>query len=345
VSLPVPIGTGPAPTSGALVDRFGRRHTYLRVSVTDRCNLRCTYCMPADGLDWIPREDLLTYEEITRIVAVLARLGVRKVRLTGGEPTVRRDLVRLVSAIASIPGIEDVAMTTNGLRLVTMAAPLAAAGLRRVNVSLDDIDPERFAALTRGGDVHEVLRGIAAARAAGLVPVKINAVVVAGVNDDAPLRLVRHFADTPDIEVRFIETMPFERVDRRERHVPASTIRASLAAALSPLDPLPSANFAGPAVRWRLRDTGQVVGFVSPITEHFCEACNRLRLQADGHLRTCLSREAQPSLRTLLREGLDDDGLERELRGRLWAKVAGHEAHLQGDARRTFDGDMTSIGG
>ncbi len=345
MSLPAPIPGAVAPTTGALVDRFGRVHTYLRVSVTDRCNLRCTYCMPAEGLAWMPRETVLTYEEITRIVSVLAGMGVRKVRLTGGEPTVRRDLPSLVAALAAVPGIDDLAMTTNGLLLDVLAAPLRAAGLRRVNVSLDDVDPERFAAVTRGGDVHRVLRGIAAARAAGLAPVKLNAVVVAGVNDDAPLRLVRHFADAPDVELRFIETMPFERVDRSERHVPAARIRAALAEAVSPLDPLPAPPHGGPATRFRLRATGQVVGFVSPITEHFCDACNRLRLQADGHLRTCLSREAEPSLRDLLRAGVDDAGLARELRRRLWGKAAGHEAHLDGESFRAFDGVMTSVGG
>jgi cyclic pyranopterin phosphate synthase len=345
VSLPVATGGPTPPAAGPLVDRFGRVHTYLRLSVTDRCNLRCTYCMPAEGLDWMPRDDLLTYEELVRVVRVLARLGVRKVRLTGGEPTVRRDLQALVAGLRAIPELGELAMTTNGLRLETLSAPLKAAGLTRVNVSLDDTDPERFAALTRGGDVHRVLRGIEAARAAGLTPVKINAVVVAGVNDDAPVRLVRHFAHAPDVEVRFIETMPFEQVDRTVRHVPAAVLRARITEQVSPLEPLPSGRHAGPATRFRLTTTGQVVGFVSPITEHFCEACNRLRLQADGHLRTCLSREAQPSLRDLLRAGVDDPGLERALRERLWGKIAGHEAHLEGSAFRTFDGDMTSIGG
>lgn len=341
MSLPPPIDGLQRPESGALVDRFGRAHTYLRVSVTDRCNYRCTYCMPAEGLPWMPREDLLTYEEIARIVRVLVRMGVRKVRLTGGEPLIRRDVVELVRALGAIEGLEDLAMTTNGHRLAPLAADLAAAGLERVNVSLDDVDPDVFRTLTRGGDVTKVLDGIEAARSAGLRPVKVNAVIVAGVNEEAPLRLVRHFEDRPDVEIRFIETMPFERVDPSHRHVAAARIRE----ALGPLEPVASARFAGPATRFRVERTGQVVGFVSPITEHFCQACNRLRLQADGHLRTCLSREAEPSLRDLLRDGLDDAGLDRVLRLRVWGKVAGHEAHLDGDAFRSFDGVMTSVGG
>lgn len=343
MSLPEPVPGATLRDDGPLLDRFGRVHTYLRVGVTDRCNLRCTYCMPAEGLSWLPRDDLLTYEELARLVAVMARAGVRKVRLTGGEPTVRRDLVELVRALAAVPELEDLAMTTNGLLLESLAAPLADAGLRRVNVSLDDTDPATFARLTRGGDVARVLRGIAAARAAGLTPVKINAVVVAGQNDDAPLRLVRHFADAPDVELRFLETMPFERVDPTRRHLPAARVREALAA-ISPLEPLPPPPHGGPATRYRLTATGQVVGFVSPLSEHFCDACNRLRLQADGHLRTCLSREAEPSLRELVRGGATDAALLREVRRRLWGKVAGHEAHL-GDEGRPFEGVMTSVGG
>lgn len=326
-------------TGGPLVDRRARVVRYLRVSLTDRCNYRCTYCMPAEGLPWMPRDDLLSYEEIERIVTVLVRLGIRKIRLTGGEPLIRRDIAVLIRGLAAIEGIEDLAMTTNAHRLGPLAQALADAGLRRVNVSLDDIDPDVFRELTRGGDVSRVLDGIDRARAAGL-GVKLNAVVVAGINEDAPLRIVRHFADRPEIEIRFIETMPFERVDRSRRHVAARTIRDQL----GELEPLAPPLHAGPATRFRL-PSGQVVGFVSPITEHFCQACNRLRLQADGHLRTCLSREAEPSLRDVLRAGIEDDALEQLLRRRVWGKVAGHEAHLDGDGRRAFEGVMTSVGG
>lgn len=346
MSLPPPVAPegAPAPRAGALADRFARVHTYLRVSVTDRCNYRCTYCMPAEGLDWMPRADLLSFEEITRIVRVLAGMGVWKVRLTGGEPTVRRGLPDLVAAIAAVPGIRDLAMTTNAHRLAPMAETLAKAGLRRVNISIDALDPEVFAAVTRGGDVHKVLAGIDAALAAGLTPVKLNCVVVNGVNDGEPVRLVERFRDRPEIQIRFIEYMPFDRVDARRKHLPARAIREALAERYT-LVSRGRPPGGGPAVEWTLAETGQVVGFVSPITEHFCDACNRLRLQADGHLRTCLSREAAPSLRDVLRQGIDDEALAVVLRERVWGKVAGHEAHVESESFRPFDGEMTSIGG
>ena len=344
MSLPPRIEGMERPTSGPLLDPFGRRHTYLRVSVTDRCNYRCTYCMPAEGLDWMPRDHLLTFEEIGRIVKVFASMGVRKVRLTGGEPTVRRGLEKLVGTIASVDGIEDLAMTTNGHLFAKWAPVFAEAGLKRINVSIDSVEPDQFRAITRGGDLARVIRAIAVSREVGLRPVKLNCVVIRDTNDDQVLAMVRRFAEWPDVEIRFIEFMPFSEVDRQRRHVPAREMRARVEAALGPLEPLGRPAGGGPAVMWRLAQTGQRIGFISPITEHFCEACDRLRLQADGHLRTCLSREAAPSLRDLLREGLTDEELEQHLRVRLWNKVAGHEAHLDGDFR-AFDGVMTSVGG
>jgi cyclic pyranopterin phosphate synthase len=339
VSLPPP-STAPRPAAdGPLVDRFGRVHTYLRVSVTDRCNYRCTYCMPEEGLDWKPRETLLSFEEITRVVAAFTRLGIRRVRLTGGEPLVRKGLHHLVRMLGQL-GLDDLAMTTNGHLLPREAGRLAAAGLRRVNVSCDAISPEVFRALTRTGDVGQVLAGIEAARAAGLTPIKINAVVVRGVNVDEVVPLLEHFAPhAADTIVRFIEYMPFSGHERL--HEPGASLRERIGEryTLQPLGFGPG----GPAVGWRVVETGQQIGFISPITEHFCERCNRLRLDADGHLRTCLSREDAPSLRDLLRAGVDDAGLEQTLRGMVWAKGEGHEAHL--DVWRAFEGVMTRIGG
>lgn len=329
---------------GPLVDPFGRVHTYVRVSVTDRCNFRCTYCMPADGLDWMPRDQVLTFEEITRIVRVLAGMGVSKVRLTGGEPTVRNGLPELVAMLAAVPGITDLAMTTNAHRLEAQAHALAEAGLKRVNVSIDAVDPAIFAAITRGGDVVRVLRGIDAALDAGLLPVKLNCVVMNGVNDGEVEPLIARFADRPDVRIRFIEYMPFDRVGQQKHHLPARVLRERLSARWT-LEPLGRPSHGGPAMEWRIAETGQVIGFVSPITEHFCDACNRIRLQADGHLRTCLSREAAPSLRDALRAGLDDGGLARLLRDRVWAKVPGHEADVDGEGFKAFEGDMTSVGG
>lgn len=345
MTLPEPVEGLERPESGPLIDRFGRQHTYLRISVTDRCNYRCTYCMPAEGLQWMPRSELLTYEEIGRLVRVFGRLGITRVRLTGGEPTIRRDIEQLVAAVSSAPGITEVAMTTNGHRFAACAEALARAGLRRVNISIDSLDPEQFRRITRGGDLRRVLESIDAAIAFGLVPVKLNCVVVAGVNEDQILPLVERFADRPEVVVRFIEYMPFGGNDARKLHLPARRIRERLAARYT-LERVGRATpGAGPARDWRIAETGRYVGFISPITEHFCEACNRLRLQADGHLRTCLSRDRTPSLRDLLRSGATDAELEHALRLMVWGKVAGHESHLEGSAWRAFEGVMTRIGG
>jgi cyclic pyranopterin phosphate synthase len=338
VTLPAPIDGLEQPREGALLDRYGRAHTYLRVSVTDRCNYRCTYCMPAEGFVGMPRADLLTYEEITRVVSALAGMGVRRVRLTGGEPLVRAALPSLVASIARIEGIADLSMTTNGHLLASKAKELVAAGLHRVNVSLDAVDAALFRAMTRGGDLSRVLRGIDQALEAGLRPVKINTVVVRGENHEHAPAVVERFASYGEaVEVRFIEYMPFASIGDARKHVPAAEMRMWWPDA-TPLGRGPG----GPAVRYRL-PSGQVIGFISPITEHFCEACNRLRLQADGDLRTCLSRDRTPSLRDLLRGGADDETLRAVLRGMVWQKVAGHEAHeLAGQA---FEGIMTQVGG
>lgn len=343
MSLPTPIEGLHLRHEGPLIDRFGREHSYLRVSITDRCNYRCTYCMPEEGLDWMPRPHILSYEEVARLVRVFVGLGIRRVRLTGGEPTVRRDLPELVRLLGAIEGLQDLAMTTNGHALAPRAETLARAGLKRVNISLDALDPAIFAELTRGGDAIRVLASIAAARKAGLQPIKINTVVIRGVNDHEVERLVDFFAPQADnTELRFIEFMPFGS-DRRQ-HVPAAELRARLSRryTLRP-EPESAAVGGGPARTWRIEPTGQRIGFISPITEHFCGACNRLRLMADGHLRTCLSRDDTPSLRDLLREGATDDQLARVIRAMVWHKVAGHEAHL--DDPRNFEGVMTRIGG
>ena len=330
------------PTRGALLDRFGRAHTYLRVSVTDRCNYRCVYCMPEQGLKWLPRDHLLTFEEIERVAAVFVRNGVQRIRLTGGEPTVRKGLVDLVARLSALPGLVDLAMTTNGHLFAPMAGNFAAAGLRRLNVSIDALEPAQFTAMTRGGDVAKVLAAIDAALQTGIRPVKLNCVVMRGVNEDQIPKLIEHFSDRPnDIVVRFIEYMPFDGNDRIRHHVPVSQLRADLAQRYT-LVPTMDGQGGGPSRNYRLQETGQIVGFISPMTEHFCEACNRLRLQADGHLRTCLSKEALPSLRDVIRSGVTDAELETTLRARLWAKVAGHRAHL---GEVDFEGVMTSVGG
>lgn len=329
-------------SSPPLTDRFGRVHTYLRVSVTDRCNYRCVYCLPAEGMSWRPRDELLSYEEIGRIVRVFARMGVRKVRLTGGEPTVRSDITELVREIASTPGIVDVAMTTNAHTLGRLAPRLAQAGLSRINVSLDSLDPERFRALTRGGNLARVLDGIDAARASGLVPIKINAVLLRGENDDEIVSLAEYFGRWPDTtELRFIEYMPFE--ERWHKSVPSAEVRERMAERYT-LEPAGRRSATdGPARRWRIAETGLPVGFISPLSEHFCARCNRLRLMCDGHLRTCLAHDDTPSLRDILRAGATDAELEEAIRDMVWAKPEGHDAAVEGG--RHFEGVMTAIGG
>ena len=328
------------PTTPALLDRFGRLHTYLRVSVTDRCNFRCVYCLPEQGMQWMPRREVLSFEEIGRIVAVMAQMGLRRVRLTGGEPTIRRDINALVHAVAGVPGIGDVSMTTNAHRFAAQAEGLAAAGLRRVNISIDSLDPARFATITRGGDLAAVLAGIQAARAAGLVPIKLNMVVMRGINDDEIVSLVRYFQPhAADTVVRFIEYMPFE--GRWHENMPAGEMRARLASEFGALSPASMDVGAGPANYWRAGELK--VGFIAPLTEHFCAQCNRLRLLADGQLRTCLAHEDTPNLRDLLRGGASDAVLSDTLRAIVLGKPAGHEAEAEGG--KFFEGVMTGIGG
>jgi len=324
-----------------LVDSFDRIHTYLRVSVTDRCNYRCVYCMPAEGMSWRPRDELLSYEEIARLVFVFARLGIRQIRLTGGEPTLRSDITDLIAAISQIEGIDDLAMTTNGHTLGKLAPRLAAAGLTRINVSIDSLKPERFSEITRGGKLARVLAGIDAARAAGMVPVKLNAVLLRGVNEDEVFDLIEYCAATDgEVQLRFIEYMPFEA--RWHQCVPAAEVRERIGARYA-IEPDSLKVGGGPARTWKIPTLGVKVGFISPLSNRFCGSCNRLRLMVDGHLRTCLAHEDTPSLRDLLRRGASDDQLERAIRLMVMGKPDGH--HCEVDGGSVFEGIMTGIGG
>lgn len=335
VSLPV-VTAGPSrdftPTGDPLRDRFARSIRYLRVSVTDRCNFACTYCVPEDGIEHKTRADLCTFEELERIVGVFAALGVRRVRLTGGEPTVRAGFVDLVARLRRVPGIEELVITTNGHRLPELAAPLAAAGLAGANVSLDTLDPTRFAEVSGGGDLARVIAGIDAARAAGL-EVKLNAVALAGVNDAEVARLCS-FAWERGLVMRFIEHMPLSSgaLFVPVRELSAATIRAEVAAAFGPLEPSSAdRGIAGPARYWRLAsDPTREVGIISAMTEHFCDACNRVRLTADGQLHACLGHDDAVSLRDVVRGGGSDDDLLRAIAWSVQGKRAGHEFQLSG---------------
>jgi GTP 3',8-cyclase len=309
-----------------LVDSFARRVRYLRVSVTDRCNYRCTYCMPEE-IDFKPRKELLTFEEITQIVRVFAGNGVRRIRLTGGEPTVRADLIDLVAMIAGVPGIDEIAMTTNGHLLAGLAAPLAAAGLRDVNVSIDTVDAARFREVTRKGDLGRVIAGIDAARAAGL-GVKLNAVALRGVNDDEIASLCE-FAWGRNLVVRFIEHMPMSSgaLFAPERELDAASIRAAVAERFGALMSSQAGDLPrGPARYWQLAsDPSKRVGIISAMTEHFCDSCNRVRLTATGDLHACLGHDDAVSLREIVRAGGSDDDLRAAIAIALDGKRAGHE--------------------
>lgn len=285
------------------LDNFDRPISYLRVSVTDRCNLRCIYCMPPEGIPWRPHREILRYEEIERVVRAAASLGISKVRLTGGEPLLRKGLVGLVSMIARIPGIDDLAMTTNGILLARYAEELKAAGLNRVNVSLDTLRPERFRRITRLGELSDTLEGIAAGKDAGLVPVKVNTVVIRGLNDDEVVDFAR-LTRAPDWHVRFIEVMPLgHNADwAGNGYVPMGEVRERIERELGELIPARLGG-GGPARYYRLLGTQGTIGFITPISEHFCYQCNRLRLTADGKLRPCLLSDYEINLRTPLRQG------------------------------------------
>ncbi|MBX3133011.1 MAG: GTP 3',8-cyclase MoaA [Gemmatimonadaceae bacterium] len=296
--------TLPAP----LKDQHGRSIEYLRISVTDRCNFRCVYCMPAEGLPWLPKQEILSYEEITEVVRQLAPLGLRRLRLTGGEPTIRPELVRLVQMLRAVPGIEDIALSTNGAKLPTMARELRAAGLDRVNLSADSLRPERIVAIARRDLKFEPVQAIRAALAAGLEPVKVNVVVMRGLNDDEIEDFARLTLELP-IHVRFIELMPVgEMAHLTDAHIVPSDEVLRRVAGIAPLEGAAGpAKGNGPAKYYRLAGAAGTVGVITPMTHTYCGDCNRVRLTADGRLRTCLYGDHEVNLREPLRAGL---GLE-----------------------------------
>jgi GTP 3',8-cyclase len=326
-----------------LTDSFGRVATDLRLSLTDRCNLRCTYCMPADGLPWAPHDDILTDAEIVRLVGIaVGRLGVRQVRLTGGEPTLRAGLAELVARLAALRPRPELSLTTNGVSLARLARPLADAGIDRVNVSLDTLRPARFAALAGRDRLDDVLAGLVAAAAAGLRPVKINSVLVRGLNDDEAPDLVR-WARAAGYQLRFIEQMPLEAQGtwRRERMVTAAEILTALRREfdLTPLDGRGSA----PAELFAVDGGPAAVGVIASVTAPFCAACDRVRLTADGQVRDCLFARSESDLRTPLRSGADDDELARRWVAAVAGKRAGHGVDGPGFHRPSRP--MSAIGG
>ena len=306
------------------IDRFGRNIHYLRISLTDHCNLRCVYCMPED-MTFRPSSELMQDDELLRLVDLCAQLGFDKIRLTGGEPTVRANLVALVSAIRQTPGIQSLSMTTNGVLLERLAQPLAQAGLQRVNVSLDTLNPEQFKRLTRWGNLEQVWRGILAAEAAGLTPIKINAVVVRGYNEAEVSGLARLTLEHP-WQVRFIEMMPFAGATdlQLNQMVTAEEILERIRREVGPVEVSNGGELDGEARLFRLAGAQGELGFISSVTEPFCAACTRARLTADGRLRLCLLREGEVDLLTPLRLGASQPELRQLILDGIWYKPWGH---------------------
>ncbi|GAA3533120.1 cyclic pyranopterin monophosphate synthase [Aeromicrobium flavum] len=305
----------------SLVDGFGRVHRDLRISLTDKCSLRCTYCMPAEGVPWIERDSILTTDEIERVARVCVDLGVTSIRLTGGEPLVRKDAVEVVRRLAALG--PEVSMTTNGLRLAELAVPLREAGLARLNISIDTLDRERFAQLTRRDRLDDVLAGIAAAREAGFTPVKLNAVAMRGVNDDELVDLVE-FAVGAGAQMRFIEQMPLDAGHTWDRAamVPAEEILATLRSRFT-LEPVPGRG-SSPADTWTVDGGPATVGVIASVTAPFCAACDRIRITADGHVRNCLFARDESDLVAVLRGGGTDADLTRIIETSIAGKRAGH---------------------
>ena len=336
-----------------LADQFQRPLEDLRISVTDRCNFRCTYCMPDDEYDWIRRDRILTFEEIERLARIFVSLGVRKIRLTGGEPLVRRDLPVLVRKLASIEGLAALAMTTNASRLKELAQPLADAGLNRVTVSLDSLDPDRFRAITQRGDLEPVLDGLTAARNAGLQPIKINAVIERGVNEGEIVALAR-FGRENDYELRFIEYMDVGTANqwKSEKLVPKAEILAALAASF-PLEPSKAPRGSAPSSDYEYLDGGGKVGVIASVTEPFCGACSRARLTADGRVVTCLFSTAGTDLIPLLRGDASDETIRDSLQ-QVWTsrtdryseqRLAALDSEAGYDPQARSKIEMISLGG
>jgi len=330
-----------------MYDNYNRDINYLRVSITDRCNLRCRYCVPKEGLSLIGHDDILRYEEILRIIRTAVTLGVVKVRITGGEPLVRRGVIPFVTAVKAVPGIQDLSLTTNGMLLERYAADLRAAGVCRVNISLDSLNGDKYFHITRGGSLAEVLRGIDAVYAHGFAPIKINMVAMKGFNDDEILDFARLTLERP-YQVRFIELMPLGHTGRDNlgKYLAGETIRTIIESRYSLL-PVNGARekIDGPARVCRIDGGRGEIGFISPLSHHFCHRCNRLRLTADGHIRSCLFSEEEIDVKTPLRNGCHDGDLETLISEAIAKKPRKHEIRLEESFPRKCGKDMSAIGG
>jgi GTP 3',8-cyclase len=343
-ALFVPSPTPGAPARAPLLDGWGRQIRSLRVSITDKCNFRCRYCMPAEGLEWLKRDEILSFEEIRRLVELMAALGVNEIRLTGGEPLVRRDLPELVRMLAHTPGVDDLSVTTNGVLLDTLAGPLVDAGLRRINVSLDSLNHVRFAEITRRDALDRVLAGLEQAeRYPQLRPIKINCVAIKAFTEREVPALAELARCKPYV-VRFIEFMPLDADEswRKEDVLTGAEIKAIVEAEIGPLVEIP-AKPSSTARRFRFADGVGELGFINPVSEPFCSSCDRIRLTADGQLRTCLFSRREWNLKTPLREGASETELEALLRWAVAHKELKHKINDPGFVRASRS--MSQIGG
>lgn len=330
-----------------MLDQYNRKINYLRVSVTDRCNLRCKYCMPKEGISRIGHDDILKYEEILRVVRAGVRLGISKVRITGGEPLVRRGIVEFVDRLRSVEGLTDISLTTNGILLKQLAGDLFYAGIRRINISLDSLDQDKYAAITRGGDLNALLAGIREAETLGFAPIKINTVSIKGFNDDEILTFAELTIDKP-YQVRFIELMPLGHVSGdNHSHYLSNDVVMDVIRQTYPLEAVNGQkdSLDGPAHLYKIAGGRGGVGFISPVSRHFCHACNRLRLTADGHLRTCLLTDDELDLRAPLRNGCSDAELEGLIRLAIARKPFAHTMIKEEHHLRKCVREMAAIGG
>ncbi len=326
-----------------LIDNYNRHINYLRISVTDRCNLRCVYCMPKEGMSQIGHNDVLRYEEILKIARIAAKKGISKIRITGGEPLVRKDIVSLISEINDIDGIEDISITTNGLLLKKYAAQLKNAGLKRINISLDSLEKDKYAKITRGGNIDDVLKGITEARINGFNPIKINFVPLKGINDNEIATIAKLTMERP-VHIRFIEFMPINVNNEwnNDHYIPSELLKKELEE-IAPLFPVEREEHTGPARMFQFKNAKGKIGFISPLSNHFCDTCNRLRLTADGKLRTCLFSDEETDLKTPLRNGCTDDQLEEIITTTIANKPEKHKV-LDPSFEKCHRG-MSAIGG
>jgi len=325
-----------------LIDRYQRHIDYLRLSITDRCNLRCVYCMPEEGVPKLGHGEVLSYEEILRMAQLASRMGITKFRITGGEPLVRKDVLYLCENLSQMPGVKSLSLTTNGVLLSPLAKNLFAAGIRRINISLDTLKPERFLAITRKDFFREVWQGIETALHVGFRPIKLNVVVMQGVNDDEIEDMARLTYSYP-FHVRFIEFMPFKSSAPYEKFLSAEEIVNRLSQ-VAPLMPVESQNSNGPALHYSFPGAIGKIGIISPVSHHFCPTCNRLRVTADGQLRTCLFATEETDLRSLLRLGCSDETIISTIRAAIDRKPEKHS--LESSVFRScISRSMSTIGG